>query len=103
MADEDDVMEEEDSGGGYEPTASSGLNKIVKILIYVRPGRRQPGIDGRYQLLRGPGPPPPQQYKEVASIAVVKPPPPTENFNFPEGLSREYRGPRVIRISLSCG
>jgi flagellar FliL protein len=105
MADEDDVMEEEDSGGGYEPSASSGLNKIVKILIYVALGAVSlvlMAVISYYVALTAAA----QQYKEVASIAVVKPPPPTENFNFPEDfrVNTADRGdPHFIKLRLSLG
>jgi len=104
MADEDEELEGGDDGG-YEPSAASGLNKIVKILIYVALGAVGlvlMAVISYYVALTAAA----QQYKEVASIAVVKPPPPTENFNFSDDfrVNTADRGePHFIKLRLSLG
>ncbi|MCB1307371.1 MAG: flagellar basal body-associated FliL family protein [Leptospiraceae bacterium] len=106
MADEEEY-EDDDAGGGeaFEPSASSGLNKIVKILIYVALGAVGivlMAVISYYVALTAAS----QQYKEVSSIAVVKPPPPTENFNFTEDFrvnTADTGEPHFIKMKLSLG
>ena len=104
MADEEE-FEEGESEEGYEPTAASGLNKVVKILIYVALGAVGivlMSVISYYVALTAAS----QQYREVASIAVVRPPPPTENFNFTEDfrVNTADRGePHFIKLKLSLG
>lgn len=106
MADEEDLVEDDDGGGGgFEPSASSGLNKIVKILIYVALGAVGlvlMAVISYFVAQQAAA----QQYREVASIAVVKPPPPPETFNFPEDfrVNTADRGdPHFIKMRLSLG
>ena len=104
MADEEE-FEEGEAEEGYEPTAASGLNKVVKILIYVALGAVGivlMSVISYYVALTAAS----QQYREVASIAVVRPPPPTENFNFTEDfrVNTADRGePHFIKLKLSLG
>ena len=86
MAGEEEAIEEEggeEGGEALAPSASSGLNKIVKILIYVALGVVGVVLMSviAYYVARFAAA---QQYKEVSSIAIIKPPPPTESFNFPD-------------------
>lgn len=104
MADTDE-QEYDDSEGGYEPSASSGLNKIVKILIYVAlaaVGLVLMSVISYYVAQTAAE----QQYKEVKSIAVVKPPPPPEIFNFSEDfrVNTADRGEtHFIKMRMSLG
>ncbi|MBE7439721.1 MAG: flagellar basal body-associated FliL family protein [Spirochaetales bacterium] len=104
MADEE--LEDEEAGSGdYQPTAASGLNKVVKMLIYIALG-----VAGlilmaviAYYVAKFAAE---QQYKEVASIAVVKPPPPTENFNFQDDFrvnTADQGSTHFIKLKLSLG
>jgi len=104
MADED-IMDDEGGEGQFQPTAQSGLSKIVKIMIYVALGTV--GVIlmmvvayyvAKYAAA--------QQYKEVASIAVVKPPPPTESFRFADEFranTADQGEPHFIKLKLSFG
>lgn len=105
MADEEDIIEDDDAGEGFEPSASSGLNKIVKILIYVALGIVGALLMGviSYAVARHAAS---QQYKEKATIAVVKPPPPTENFNFSDDFrvnTADQGEPHFVKLRLSLG
>lgn len=108
----DEVLDEEESGAGGEAapaeaagSPSSGLNKIVKILIYVAlgvVGLVIMAVVAFYVASFAAA----QQYKEVASIAVVKPPPPTENFNFTDDFrvnTADTGEPHFIKLRLSLG
>ncbi len=103
MAD-DEVMEE---GGGqeYQPTAQSGLNKIVKILIYVALGAVGlvlMVVVAFYVATFAAQ----KQYTDVASIVVMKPPPPLEAFNFSDDFRANTadRGEsHFIKLKLSLG
>ena len=103
MAD-DEVMDDEEVGD-YEPTSASGLNKVVKILIYIAlgvVGLVLMSVIAYYVATFAAA----QQYKEVASIAVVKPPPPTESFNFPEDFrvnTADQGATHFIKLKLSLG
>ncbi len=105
MADDEVMDEEESTGGEYEPTSTSGLNKIVKILIYVAlgvVGLVLMSVIAYYVATFAAA----QQYKEVASIAVVKPPPPTEAFNFPEDFrvnTADQGETHFIKLQLALG
>ena len=106
MPEEDDIEQRAgESTENFEGSSRLGLNKIIKILIYIALG-----VIGlllmsviSYYVARTAVA---QQYKLVDSITVVKPPPPTENFNF----SQEFRvntadenETRFIRLKLSLG
>jgi len=104
MADEE--LEDEEAGSSdYQPTAASGLSKVVKMLIYIALG-----VAGlilmaviAYFVAKFAAE---QQYKEVASIAVVKPPPPTENFNFQDDFrvnTADQGSTHFIKLKLSLG
>lgn len=106
---EEEVMDEEehegDEGGAFQPAAASGLNKIVKILIYVALGAvglLLMAVIAYYVASFAAA----KQYKEVASIAVVKPPPPLETFRFTDDfrVNTADRGePHFIKLKLSLG
>ncbi len=100
--------EEEQEGGeqaGYEPSASSGLSRIVKILIYVALGvlgALLMAVIAYFVAQQAAA----QQFKEVQSIAVVKPPPPTENFSFADDFrvnTADQGEPHFIKMRLSLG
>lgn len=102
MADEE-VLEGE--GEQYQPTAASGLNKVVKILIYVAMGAvgLVLMVVIAYYVASFAAQ---QQYKDVASIVVMKPPPPTEAFNFPEDFrvnTADEGETHFIKLKLSLG
>lgn len=105
MADTEDQEDEQGGGEAFEATASSGLSKLVKILIYVAlgvVGVVLMSVISYYVALTASA----QQYKEVASIAVVKPPPPTENFNFADDFrvnTADQGEPHFIKLRLSLG
>ncbi len=96
---------EEEQASFQQPTASSGLNKVVRILAYVAMG-----VVGvilmsviAYFVARVAAV---QQFKEVSSIAVVKPPPPTENYNFTDEFqvnTADEDETHFVRIKLSLG
>lgn len=105
MAEEDDEIENEEGEEEYEGSASTGLNKVVKILIYVALGSVGlvlMGVISYYVAQHAAS----QIYKETASIAVVKPPPPTENFNFSEDFrvnTADKGESHFIKLKLSLG
>lgn len=104
LADDDD-LDQEEGEAGYQPSSATGLNKIVKILIYVALG-----VVGlivmvvtAYYVAQFASA---QQYKEVSSIAVVKPPPPLESFNFTDDfrVNTNDRGEsHFVKLRLSLG
>jgi len=104
-AEEEDSVEEGGGGEQFQPTAKSGLNKIVKILIYVALGTAGLVLMSviayfvaSFAAAR--------QYREVASIAVVKPPPPTESFKFSEDFrvnTADQAETHFIKLRLSLG
>ncbi|MBL8021955.1 MAG: flagellar basal body-associated FliL family protein [Leptospirales bacterium] len=106
----EEILDEEEGGGEAAPaeaagSPSSGLNKIVKILIYVALGTVGLVIMAviAYYVASFAAA---RQYKEVASIAVVKPPPPTENFNFTDDFrvnTADTGDPHFIKLRLSLG
>lgn len=104
---EEDMMEDEGGGeeSSYQPTAASGLNKIVKILIYVALGAVGlvlMAVIAYYVASYAAA----RQYKEVASIAVVKPPPPLESFRFADDFrvnTADQGEPHFIKLRLSLG
>jgi len=102
---DDDLDEGQEDGGGYQPSAATGLNRVVKILIYVALGAVGVIVMSviAYYVARFASA---QQYKEVASIAVVKPPQPLESFNFSEDfrVNTNDRGEsHFIKLKLSLG
>jgi len=108
MAGEEEAIEEEggeEGGEALAPSASSGLNKIVKILIYVALGVVGVVLMSviAYYVARFAAA---QQYKEVSSIAIIKPPPPTESFNFPDDFrvnTADQGEPHFIKLKISLG
>lgn len=105
MADEDLMDENDDVGEGYQPSSTTGLNRVVKILIYVALGAVGlvlMSIIAFYVASYAAA----QQYREVASIAVVKPPPPTESFNFTDEFrvnTSDQGEAHFIKLRLSLG
>ncbi len=105
MADDELLDEEGQEEAQYQPAAASGLNKIVKILIYVALG-----VVGlvlmsfiAYYVARYAAA---SQYREVASIAVVKPPPPLESFRFTEDFrvnTADQGEAHFIKLKMSLG
>jgi len=72
---------EEEQQQPIQPVQQTGINRIIKILIYVALGLvgiTVMSIISYYVAKYATA----QQYKEVASIAVVKPPPPLNVYNF---------------------
>ncbi|MFN3604682.1 MAG: flagellar basal body-associated protein FliL [Leptonema sp. (in: bacteria)] len=100
------VEEEQDQEQEIQtPPPTSGLNKIVKILIYVALGLVGLIIMSiiSYYVAKYATT---QQYKEVASIAVVKPPPPLEVYNFSEDFrvnTADKEEAHFIKLKLSLG
>lgn len=102
VAEEEQEQEEEQP---VQATATSGLNKVIKTLIYIALGLA--GIIimsliayyvAKYATA--------QQYKEVASIAVVKPPPPLEVYNFADDFrvnTADKEETHFIKLKLSLG
>lgn len=105
MADEDLMDDGEDVGDTYQPSSTTGLNRVVKILIYVALGAVGlvlMSIIAFYVAKYASE----QQYREVASIAVVKPPPPTESFNFTDEFrvnTADQGEAHFIKLRLSLG
>ncbi|MBI3395267.1 MAG: flagellar basal body-associated FliL family protein [Spirochaetia bacterium] len=111
MADEEEReqdSEEEGStpaAGEYQPTAASGLGKIIRILIYAAlgvAGVLLMSIIAYYVAMFAAS----RQYKEVASIAVVKPPPPMEAFELTEDFkvnTADTGETHFIKLRLSFG
>jgi len=103
MADDDVIQDEAEEQ--YQPTAQSGLNKVVKILIYVAlalVGLVLMVVVAYYVASYAAQ----KQYKDVASIVVMKPPPPTESFNFSEDFrvnTADPGEPHFIKLNLSLG
>lgn len=101
----DDEFEGEEGVQDYEPSAASGLNKVVKILIYIAlglVGLVLMSVIAYYVATFAAA----RQYREVASIAVVKPPPPMEAYNFSDDFrvsTADTGEPRFIRLRLSLG
>ena len=105
MAEEDIVDEESGVEGQFQPTATSGLSKIVKILIYVALGAVGlvlMAVISYFVAYNAAA----ARFKEVASIAVVKPPPPTEAFRFTDDFrvnTADQGEPHFIKLKLSFG
>jgi flagellar FliL protein len=101
----DDEIEEVEESGEYQPTATSGLNKIVKILIYVAlgvVGLVLMAVIAFYVATFAAE----RQYKEVASIAMVKPPPATENFTFQDDFrvnTADEGATHFVKLKLTLG
>jgi flagellar protein FliL len=106
MADDELLDEEEGQGEAqYQPAAASGLNRIVKILIYA--ALAVVGLVimawisyfvAKYAAA--------SQYREVASIAVVKPPPPLESFRFADDFrvnTADIGESHFIKMKMSIG
>jgi len=104
MAD-DELLDDEGGEAQFTATATSGLNKIIKILIYVALGAVGivlMSVIAYYVASFAAA----KQYKEVASIAVVKPPPPTESFRFVDDFrvnTADQGEPHFIKLKLSFG
>jgi len=102
---EDDILDEEVADGQFQPTASSGLSKVVKILIYVALGSVGlvlMSVISYFVAYNAAA----TQFKEVASVAVVKPPPPTEAFRFQDDFrvnTADQGEPHFIKMKLSFG
>ncbi len=101
---EEEIAEEQQESE-YKPSPTSGLNRIVRVLVYVALGAVGLILMSviAYYVARTAAA---QQYKEVSSIAVVKPPPPTENFNFSDEFrvnTADEGAVRFVRIKLSLG
>ncbi len=105
MAEEELMEDEGQEDEGYQPTAASGLNKVVKIMIYVALGAVGlvlMAVIAYYVASYAAA----RQYKEVASIAVVKPPPPLESFRFADEFrvnTADQGEPHFIKLRLSLG
>lgn len=105
VAQEEEEHEAAEPEAGYQPTAASGLNRIVKILIYVAlgvVGLVVMSVIAYYVASFAAA----QQYKEVASIAVVKPPPPLEAFTLMEDFrvnTADKGEMHFIKLKLSLG
>jgi flagellar FliL protein len=99
---EEDLEEEEQP---IQPAPASGVNRIIKILIYVALGLVGiiiMSIISYYVAKYATA----QQYKEVSSIAVVKPPPPLEVYNFTEDFrvnTADKEETHFIKLKLSLG
>ncbi|MCS7204930.1 MAG: flagellar basal body-associated FliL family protein [Leptospiraceae bacterium] len=83
----------------------TGLNRIIKILIYIALGLVGIIVMSliAYYVAKFATA---QQYKEIASIAVVKPPPPLEIYNFTEDFrvnTADREELHFIRLKLSVG
>lgn len=97
--------EEEQEQEIQAPVQTTGLNRIVKILIYVAlalVGLIVMSIISYYVAKYATT----QQYKEVASIAVVKPPPPLEVYTFSEDFrvnTADKEEVHFIKLKLSLG
>lgn len=105
MAEEDLMDEDAHEEGQFQPAPASGLNKIVKILIYVAlasVGIVLMAVVAYYVASYAAA----RQYKEVASIAVVKPPPPLESYRFADEFrvnTADQGEPHFIKLRLSLG
>ncbi len=111
MADEENIQDEGEEeapaagAGDYQPTAASGLGKIVKILIYVvlgAGGLLVMSVIAYYVAMFAAS----RQYKEVASIAVVRPPPPLDTFELTEDFkvnTADTGETHFIKLRLSFG
>ena len=98
-------QEEEQEVVAKQPTAQSGLNRIVKVLAYIALGLLGVILMSviAYFVARAAAV---QQFKEVSSIAVVKPPPPTENYNFSEEFqvnTADEEETHFVRMKLTLG
>ncbi|MCB1139048.1 MAG: flagellar basal body-associated FliL family protein [Leptospiraceae bacterium] len=105
MADDELLEEGEDEGGEYQPQAASGLNRIVKILIYVAIAVAGMVLMAFIAYFVGKEAAS-EQFKEVSSIAVVKPPPPLESFNFSEEFrvnTADQGEAHFIKMKMSLG
>lgn len=106
MADEELMDDDQDEGGQFQAAApSTGLNRIVKIMIYVALGAVGIVLMAviAYYVARFAAA---SQYKEVASIAVVKPPPPLESFRFTDEFrvnTADQGESHFIKLRLSLG
>ncbi len=97
--------EQEQEQQPVQASATSGLNKIIKILIYIALGLAGiivMSIIAYYVAKYATA----QQYKEVASIAVVKPPPPLEVYNFADDFrvnTADKDETHFVKLRLSLG
>lgn len=100
---EEEELEQEEQQ--LQPAPVSGLNRIIKILIYVALGLvgiTVMSIISYYVAKYATA----QQYKEIASIAVVKPPPPLEVYNFADDFrvnTADKEESHFIKLKLSLG
>jgi flagellar FliL protein len=94
---------EEEQQQPIQPVQQTGINRIIKILIYVALGLvgiTVMSIISYYVAKYATA----QQYKEVASIAVVKPPPPLDVYNFTEEFrvnTADKEETHFIKLKLS--
>ncbi len=99
------VEQEEEEQQEQIVQPATGLNRIIKILIYVAGalvGIIIMSLISYYVAKYAPS----QQYKEIASIAVVKPPPPLEVYTFTEDFrvnTADREETHFIRLKLSLG
>ncbi len=102
VREEEEIEQEEQQ---LQPAPTSGLNRIIKILIYVALGLvgiTVMSIISYYVAKYATA----QQYKEIASIAVVKPPPPLEVYNFADDFrvnTADKEESHFIKLKLSLG
>ncbi len=99
------VEQEEEEQQEQIVQPATGLNRIIKILIYVAGalvGIIIMSLISYYVAKYATS----QQYKEIASIAVVKPPPPLEVYTFTEDFrvnTADREETHFIRLKLSLG
>ncbi len=104
MADVDEL--DDDTGAGeFQPSSGGGLNKLVKILIYVALGAVGivlMAVIAFYVATFAAK----KQYKDVASIVVMKPPPPRDSFKFQNDFrvnTADVSSTHFIKLKLSLG
>lgn len=100
-----DEEEQEQQQEQISQPATSGINRIIKILLYIALGLVGTiimSLIAYYVAIYATA----QQYKEVASITVVKPPPPLEIYNFTDEFrvnTADKEEMHFIKLKLTLG